>query len=617
MLLASAASAQPDPDSSWPHYGNDAGGARYSAAAQIDRTNVDRLQRRVDVPHRRARPERRRSTTRPPSRRRRSWSTACCSQHALRPRARARPADRRQALGASTPTLDRSHGYSEFTSRGVAAWRGRGGRRRPRRAGRGSSWARSTRGSSRSTPTPARPAPASARAGRSTSPAGVDLRDLRQLPDDLGPRDRAAIVVIVGSAIGDNRAVDMPSAASCARFDARSGALRWTWDPIPWAEPRTHAAHRRAATRGRSSPPTRRAISSSCRPAARAPTTTAATRTGDNRYANSVVALRAAPASWSGASRSCTTISGTTTSPSQPALFDLREDGTPRDRVRPPRWATSSCSTARPASRCFPVEERPVPPSDVPGEEASPTQPFPPASRSCRERLARRGRLGRSRRGIAAWCREKIAALRTEGIFTPPSLQGTRRVPGQRGRHELGQRRRSIRRATCVFVNTDQPARSIVRLIPRADFERAEGAPAAAGSPCASSRRRRARPTRCVREPLLSPVGTALQPAAVGHARRAVTSTRANGSGRCRSARCPTSAAARCRSGPLPAVGCRTSAGRIVTAGRPRLHRGRDGRLPARLRRRDRRRAVERPTCPPAGNATPDDVPRRAAGSSW
>lgn len=43
-MLASLASAQPDGGSEWPHYGNDAGGARYSPAAQIDRTNVSQLQ---------------------------------------------------------------------------------------------------------------------------------------------------------------------------------------------------------------------------------------------------------------------------------------------------------------------------------------------------------------------------------------------------------------------------------------------------------------------------------------------------------------------------------------------------------------------------------------------
>jgi quinoprotein glucose dehydrogenase len=39
-------------------------------------------------------------------------------------------------------------------------------------------------------------------------------------------------MVIVGSAIDDNTRVDMPSGVVRA-FDARTGALRWSWDLIP------------------------------------------------------------------------------------------------------------------------------------------------------------------------------------------------------------------------------------------------------------------------------------------------------------------------------------------------------------------------------------------------
>ena len=41
---ASFAAAQSAPDTGWPNYGNDAGGTRYSAARQIDRSNVAQLQ---------------------------------------------------------------------------------------------------------------------------------------------------------------------------------------------------------------------------------------------------------------------------------------------------------------------------------------------------------------------------------------------------------------------------------------------------------------------------------------------------------------------------------------------------------------------------------------------
>jgi glucose dehydrogenase len=39
-------------------------------------------------------------------------------------------------------------------------------------------------------------------------------------------------LVIVGSSINDNDRVDMPQGVVRA-FDARSGVLRWKWDPIP------------------------------------------------------------------------------------------------------------------------------------------------------------------------------------------------------------------------------------------------------------------------------------------------------------------------------------------------------------------------------------------------
>jgi len=40
LWLASDSFAQAKPDAGWPNYGNDGGGTRYSAALQIDRTNV-------------------------------------------------------------------------------------------------------------------------------------------------------------------------------------------------------------------------------------------------------------------------------------------------------------------------------------------------------------------------------------------------------------------------------------------------------------------------------------------------------------------------------------------------------------------------------------------------
>ena len=81
----------------------------------------------------------------------------------------------------------------------------------------------------------------------------------------------------------------------------------------------------------------------------------------------------------------------------------------------------------------IPVEERPVPKSDVAGEEASPTQPFPTAPRALAPTTLTAGDAWGVTDEDRAWCRETMSALRAEGFFTPPSLKGTLVIPGNIG----------------------------------------------------------------------------------------------------------------------------------------------------------------------------------------
>jgi quinoprotein glucose dehydrogenase len=82
----------------------------------------------------------------------------------------------------------------------------------------------------------------------------------------------------------------------------------------------------------------------------------------------------------------------------------------------------------------YPVHERPVPKSDVPGEKAWPTQPFPSLPAPVARQQIRVEDLTefpdpKERQQI----RERLKAARHEGIFTPPSLRGTISVPGHHG----------------------------------------------------------------------------------------------------------------------------------------------------------------------------------------
>jgi glucose dehydrogenase len=90
----------------------------------------------------------------------------------------------------------------------------------------------------------------------------------------------------------------------------------------------------------------------------------------------------------------------------------------------------------------YPVEERPVPQSDVPGEESWPTQPFPVKPPP----LARMGMTAdevfKGEPDHEAFCRdlvEKIGGIHNEGAYTPYSSREIRVIfPGQQGGPNYG-----------------------------------------------------------------------------------------------------------------------------------------------------------------------------------
>jgi quinoprotein glucose dehydrogenase len=107
-------------------------------------------------------------------------------------------------------------------------------------------------------------------------------------------------VIVVGSAIADNSRAN-PASGEVRGFDARTGALKWTWHPIPqdtadaafltWQDGsalRTGAANVWTVIVG---DPERDLVFVATSSAA--PDYFGGLRMGENRYANSIVALRA------------------------------------------------------------------------------------------------------------------------------------------------------------------------------------------------------------------------------------------------------------------------------------------------------------------------------------
>ncbi len=82
----------------------------------------------------------------------------------------------------------------------------------------------------------------------------------------------------------------------------------------------------------------------------------------------------------------------------------------------------------------WPVEERPVPQSDVPGEWSSPTQPFPTKPPAfARQSFTEKDINPFAAEAEQAAIRELLGSSRNEGLFTPPSLRGSISAPGHNG----------------------------------------------------------------------------------------------------------------------------------------------------------------------------------------
>ena len=88
----------------------------------------------------------------------------------------------------------------------------------------------------------------------------------------------------------------------------------------------------------------------------------------------------------------------------------------------------------------WPMEERPVPESLMPGEQAWPTQPFPTAPPPFARQKITAGDVNPyilAPVERAAWS-DRIASMRNEGLFTPPDVKETISLPGARGGSNWG-----------------------------------------------------------------------------------------------------------------------------------------------------------------------------------
>ncbi len=471
-LLLASGSAAAQSSGEWTAYGADALGSRWSPLADVDRANVARLA---------------------PAWRTRTGESDSAHATVERTSFEATPIMLDGAMYLSTPTgrvlsldpetgrirwtfdpkIDRSIEYGDFTSRGVSAWT-------DRRVPAGGACARRIIVAT----IDGRLIALDARRGRPCRGFGgggtVDLRrGLRNPPFEpaeyevTSPPAVVNDVIVVGSAVADNNRTDAAS-GEVRGYDARTGALRWSWDPVPqdprdpaWSGWEGEAAHRTGAANAWSviaaDPERDLVIVPTSSPS---PDYYGGARLGRNDYGNSVVAIRGSTGKVVWHFQTVHHDLWDYDNASPPALVTLKREG--RDVpavIQATKTGMLFVLHRETGEPIFPVEERPVPASTVPGERAWPTQPFSslPAL-SPQERLHPDSVWGRDEADTAA-CRAAIEGLRNEGIFTPPSLEGTLVRPSNiGGAHWGGVTYDPEREIVVVPVNT---LATIVQLIPQ------------------------------------------------------------------------------------------------------------------------------------------------------
>jgi quinoprotein glucose dehydrogenase len=297
------------------------------------------------------------------------------------------------------------------------------------------------------------------------------LRNKQSYSDEYEQTSPPAVIgdlIVVGSAIADNNS-NVGATGEVRAFDARTGALRWTWNPVPQdpADP-GYATWRGSAGIRTGGANTWSIIAADpARDLVFLPTTSPATdyyggtRLGDNRYANSVVALRASTGKLVWHFQTVHHDLWDYDNASPPALITL--PGGKHAVLQGTKTGQLFVLDRESGAPLFPVEERAVPKSDVPGEETSPTQPLSALSTGFRT-LTGKDIWGATPEDLAE-CRARFATLRYEGPFTPPSERGSVMFPANFGGLHWGGVAYDSDRGIAVLPNNQMAA--VVTLIPR------------------------------------------------------------------------------------------------------------------------------------------------------
>ena len=250
-------------------------------------------------------------------------------------------------------------------------------------------------------------------------------------------------LLIQGSRVGED---DGSSPGYVRAFDTRTGAQRWifhtipkpgefgyeTWPPDAWRTvggANSWGGMAVDAARGIVYVPTGSAT----------PDFFGGNRVGANLFANTLLALDAATGKRIWHFQTVHHDVNDMDLPAAPNLVTVTHDGRQVDAVAQiTKTGFVFLFDRVSGAPLFPIHERPIPASDIPGEHTWPTQPVP----SLPKPFARQGLTADDLTNISPAANAAVLArfrtLRSDGLFTPPSLAGSIVSPGFDGGGEWG-----------------------------------------------------------------------------------------------------------------------------------------------------------------------------------
>lgn len=254
-------------------------------------------------------------------------------------------------------------------------------------------------------------------------------------------------------------------------FDVHSGELRWEWSPIPDDKAQLTGAANVWSTI--SVDPARHLVF--------VPTTSPSTdyygggRQFDIPHANSIVALdgRTGERVWHFQTIRHDLFDYDLVG--HPLLVDIRRDG----QVIPAAllqtkmgWLFGFERTT--GAPIWPIVEQPVPPSDVPGDQAAPTQPVPTGMAPFAHQLLKREQLF-GLTPLDRWaCRRRFDQVRYDGLYTPPSVRGSILFPSALGGGNWGGA--SYDPAQNLLIIKAENLATLIKVVPKADREAEDAA---------------------------------------------------------------------------------------------------------------------------------------------